>query len=73
MPLLFVLSELFIPWLSILPRTSGAPLSLAPTEPLAPILWEWLGQNGRGVGVSLVRAAMPFLSCSVYPPPQAGF
>lgn len=35
------------------------PLFLAPTEPLAPILWEWLGQNGRGAGVSLLRAEVP--------------
>lgn len=60
MPLLFVLPELFMPQLSIPPGTSGAPPSLAPTEPLAPILWEWLGQtwqrgwgeSGEGRGVS---------------------
>lgn len=53
MPLLFVLPELFIPWLSIPPRISGVPLSLALTEPLGVARAEWQrgwGESGEGRG-----------------------
>lgn len=53
MPLLFVLPELFIPWLSIPPRISGVPLSLAPTEPLGVARAQWQrgwGESGEGRG-----------------------